>query len=650
MTTEPSRKSKKRRTRLVVQIAVAVSVVVAIYAFALPRIAEFGDVWGWIREMTWLELTTLLLLGIWNIATYWILEVASFPGLSYWRASKVVLTSTAIANTLPGGGAFGLGVSAAMYRSYGYQKSEIVTAVVTQGVWNNFVKLGMPVVALALLVLSHGASSALIVASVAGLAMLIVGLVLFWLLLRSERSARAVARWSNHVIAALRRVTRKDPPERVEEGLLGFRHQIIGLVRARWLHLTLAALVSHITLYMVLLVSLRHVGVSDAAVSWVQVLAAFAFVRLISALPVTPGGLGVVELGLTAALVAAGGNEAKIVAAVLVFRALTYMLPIPLGGLGYLAWRRGRKHRRAVPVAVGLLCLLVLGACGRGAEARSDAQGRDDAIVVGSFDFSESVLLGELYASALEENGFPVTRALDLGSREFVQPALEQGRIDLVPEYLGAAVTFVTLGRVEATSSSPEMHRVLKRELAKRDIAVLDYARAQDRNGFVVSEDTATRLNLIRISDLKPFAPELDFGGPPECPERPTCLAGLERVYGLRFREFQPLDVGGPETIAALEWAEVDVGLMFTTDPNILHKDFTLLVDNKHLQPAENVVPVLSQETIDEHGREAVEVIDSVTARLTTDELRKLNERVAIGGRSPSVVARTWLEERGLLR
>ena len=650
MTREPSQGNGKRRTRLVLQIALAATVVVAIYAFALPRVAEFGEVWGWIREMTWLELTTLLLLGIWNIVTYWILEVASFPGLSYWRASKVVLTSTAIANTMPGGGAFGLGVSTAMYRSYGYKNSEIATAVVTQGVWNNFVKLGMPVVALAILVLSHGASSALVAASVAGLAMLIVGVILFWLVLRSERSARAVARWSDRVIGALRRMSRKPPAARVEEGVLSFRHQIIGLVRARWPHLTVSALISHITLYLVLLVSLRHVGVSDAAVSWVQVLAAFAFVRLISALPVTPGGLGVVELGLTAALVAAGGNEAKVVAAVLVFRALTYVLPIPLGGLGYLAWRRGRKQRRAVPVAVGLLFLLVLGACGGDVKARPEAKAPDDAIVVGSFDFSESVLLGELYATALEEHGFPVKRALDLGSREFVQPALEQGRIDLVPEYLGAAVTFVTLGRVEATSSSSEMHRVLERELAKRDIVVLDYARAQDRNGFVVSQETATRLNLIRISDLKPFAPELDFGGPPECPERPTCLAGLEKVYGLNFREFQPLDVGGPETVAALEWAEVDVGLMFTTDPNILHKDFTLLVDNKHLQPAENVVPVLSKRAVDTHGRRAVKVINSVTAQLTTDALRNLNERVAIGGRSPSVVARTWLDERGLLR
>src|SRR5687767_6814161 len=146
MTTENTTPERERRSRtgLLLKAALAVAVIVAVYAFALPRIAEFGDVWSWIRQMTWLEATTLILLGVWNIATYWILEVASLPGLSYWRASKVVLVSTSIANTVPGGGAFGLGVSTAMYRSYGYRNSQIATALVTQGVWNNFVKLGMP--------------------------------------------------------------------------------------------------------------------------------------------------------------------------------------------------------------------------------------------------------------------------------------------------------------------------------------------------------------------------------------------------------------------------------------------------------------------------------------------------------------------------
>ena len=273
-----------------------------------------------------------------------------------------------------------------------------------------------------------------------------------------------------------------------------------------------------------------------------------------------------------------------------------------------------------------------------------------DAIVIGSFDFSESVLLAEIYATALEESGFPVAREFELGSREIVQPALEQDRIDLVPEYLGAAVTFVTLGKTTATSSSDDMHELLEEELEEKGIAVLDFARAQDQNGFVVSEETATRYNLIRLSDLKPFAPELDFGGPPECAERSTCLLGLESVYDLHFREFEPLDVGGPETVAALEGAEVDVALLFTTDPVIEEKDFVLLEDDKHLQPAENVVPFIRQEAIDRHGEEMVETIDSVTHELTTDGLRRLNERMTLRGQRPTAVAADWLRATGVIR
>jgi osmoprotectant transport system substrate-binding protein len=302
--------------------------------------------------------------------------------------------------------------------------------------------------------------------------------------------------------------------------------------------------------------------------------------------------------------------------------------------------------RRALPA----ILLLLAASCAGGVEAGTEDPVSADAIVVGSFDFSESVLLAEIYATALEEDGFVVERAFDLGSREIVQPALEQDRIDLVPEYLGAAVTFVTLGKTEATSSSEDMHAILEERLGELGIAVLDHARAEDQNGFVVSEATATQYNLIRLSDLKPFAPDLDFGGPPECAERPTCLLGLESVYGLHFREFEPLDVGGPDTVAALEGAEVDVALLFTTDPIIDEKDFVLLADDKQLQPAENVVPFLRQDVIDRHGQDVVETLDSVTHELTTDRLRKLNEHVSLRGQRPATVAEDFLRTVGVIR
>lgn len=339
--------TKGRMTRRrVIQGVLSLAVVVAIFAFALPKVADFGEVRAEITEMTWLELLTLLAVSAWNIVTYWAVMVASLPGLNYWQAMKVNQTSTAIANTMPAGGALGVGVTYGMYSSYGFTNAGIARSVVVSGIWNNFVKLGMPVIALALLVVQGAGSTGLATAAVAGLAVLAGALVLFGLTLRSDELAARVGSWSSRVFSKLRRLARKAPVADRGPSFVRFRADTVDLLRHRWIRLTVATLVSHISLYAVLLISLRHVGVSEAEVGWAEVLAAFAFVRLISALPITPGGLGVVELGLTAALVAAGGNEAEVVAAVLVYRAFTYLLPIPFGAVTYLAWRRGAERRR----------------------------------------------------------------------------------------------------------------------------------------------------------------------------------------------------------------------------------------------------------------------------------------------------------------
>ncbi|MGH2807156.1 MAG: lysylphosphatidylglycerol synthase transmembrane domain-containing protein [Actinomycetota bacterium] len=352
VTTEMAIRARRSSRGLVVrrgaQIVLAAVVVIGIYAFGLPRIAEFSDVWFAIRQMTWLEVTTLTILAFWNLFTYWLVEVASFPGLNYWQAMKVVSTSTAIANTMPGGGAFGLATTTAMYRSYGFTNSQIASCIVTQGAWNNFVKLGMPVIALALLALSGTANAGLLAASIVGVALLVFAIVLFTLTLRSERTARAVARRAGRIVASVRGMFgRARDGDTVADGILRFRSETRQLVKARWLRLTGTVLVSHVSLYLLLLVALRHVGVGESAVGWIEALAAFAFVRLISALPITPGGVGVVELGLTAALVAAGGPDAGVIAAVLVFRALSYLLPIAFGGITYIYWRKGATRRRA---------------------------------------------------------------------------------------------------------------------------------------------------------------------------------------------------------------------------------------------------------------------------------------------------------------
>lgn len=346
----PSKTSVRSR---VLQTAFSLVVVLSIFVFVLPKIASYDDVWSAIRAMTLLEVATLVLVALWNLATYWFVLVAVLPGLRLRQAAVVNQASTAIANTVPGGGALGVGVTYAIYTSWGFDKAAIALSVLVSGIWNNFAKLGFPIIALALLAIEGNADTTLIIASLLGVAMLAAVIVGFGLVLRSEALARTVGGLIGRVAAPLFRVIRRPPPAGIAEAAARFRTRAVALLHRRWIGLSLATLVSHGSLYLVLLVALRHVGVSNGDVSWAQVLAAFAFVRLISALPVTPGGLAVVELGLVAAL-AVGVDEAvrdEIVAAVLVFRFLTFFIPVPLGTAAYVAWRRNKSWRRE-PAAV----------------------------------------------------------------------------------------------------------------------------------------------------------------------------------------------------------------------------------------------------------------------------------------------------------
>jgi osmoprotectant transport system substrate-binding protein len=274
--------------------------------------------------------------------------------------------------------------------------------------------------------------------------------------------------------------------------------------------------------------------------------------------------------------------------------------------------------------------------------------GRSD-VVVASFNFPESALLAEMYAGILEERDYSVTRLINLGSRETVDPALFQGHVDLVPEYLGAALAFTTLGRSIPSSDTEAMAEKLARVLRPNGVSVTEPAEAQNQNGIVVTRETASRYGLDSISDLREEAGRLVFGGPPECPERPHCLPGLEKRYGLNFLRFQPLDVGGPATVTALETGDVDVALLFTTDPDIVARNFVLLADDRNLQPAENVVPIVRTDVLDRYGDEFKDAISEVTSRLSTLHLRELNRKIELEGLRPGTVAREWLSGEGLV-
>jgi len=264
-------------------------------------------------------------------------------------------------------------------------------------------------------------------------------------------------------------------------------------------------------------------------------------------------------------------------------------------------------------------------------------------IVIGSANFSENALVAEIYAQVLEAAGYPVERKLNVGSREVYKAALESGELDLLPEYIGSALS--ALGGTP-TSDTAATRDALAAAWADAGIAVLNPAPAQDKNGIVVRKDTADELGLTKVSDLAGHD-DLVFGGPPECPDREFCMIGLENVYGLHFAEFKPLDVGGAITVAALEGDEIQVALLFTSDGVIAAKGFVLLEDDKGLQPAENLTPVVRQEILDVYGDAFAGTLDAVSAKLTTADLSEMNKQIGIDGEDPETVAADWLAANG---
>jgi osmoprotectant transport system substrate-binding protein len=303
-------------------------------------------------------------------------------------------------------------------------------------------------------------------------------------------------------------------------------------------------------------------------------------------------------------------------------------------------------------LAVGLLMALLLLAAGCDRDRPPPGPPEDPrrpTIRLASFDFPESELLAQLYGQALGQHGFPVEQVVQLGAREVVAPALEQGKVDMVPEYLGSALNFLNDRNRVATADPALTHARLEQAFAPRGVSVLAYAPAQDRNGFVVSGDLARRHGLEKLSDLAPMATRLSFGGPPECAQRPLCLRGLEDVYKLRFARFEPMP-SRDVTAAALGTGEIDVGMIDTTDPNLLKPgaDLVQLADDKRLQPADNVVPVVRREIVDAYGPSLVRLVNAVSARLTTSDLTSLNRQVA-DGQPAAQVATAWLRAHTII-
>lgn len=338
----------RSRMRQIVRPLVSIVVIGAI-GWAARTLVDWSQVWAAIVDMSWLEITTLVIAAAWNIATYLFVMMAAMPGLSYRDAFLVGQSSTAVAATLPAGSALGVGMTYGMYASLGHSGPEIALATVLTGIWNNFVKLGLPVVAFAALAVMGDATGTELTAAVIGIGALAVAIALFATMLRSDALAARVGGWLQRLASPLLRLLRRPADPGWDQATVRFRRQTIGLLRQRWLWLTVATVVSHLSLYIVLLLALRHMDVSDQMVGWAQVLAVFSLTRLVTALPVTPGGLGLVEVAMTAGLVVAGGPRPAVVAAVLIYRVLTLFVQIPIGAVCYLYWRATAARRSPAP-------------------------------------------------------------------------------------------------------------------------------------------------------------------------------------------------------------------------------------------------------------------------------------------------------------
>jgi osmoprotectant transport system substrate-binding protein len=307
--------------------------------------------------------------------------------------------------------------------------------------------------------------------------------------------------------------------------------------------------------------------------------------------------------------------------------------------------------RRTACIGLAFVCAACVSSSGHVSSAGGEAATRHGAaITVGSFNFPESVLLAEIYGQALAAGGIHVRILPDLGPRELVDSALMTGLVQLVPEYSGSALEFVSLGQLSATSNGEATDRALAGAMAGRGLLAARPAAAQNGNAIVVTAATAARYGLRSIADLARVAPRLIFGGPPECPERAYCLRGLQQTYGLRFKAFVPLDAGGPLTLQALRAGDIAVALLFTTDPNIPAHHLVVLTDDRALQPAENITPVLRRDVVARYGSRVLALVNAVSARLTTDSLRALDAQVELDGKKPSSVAAAWLRANGLTR
>jgi putative heme transporter len=323
-------------------LAIGLIAVVVIFAFVLPKIADYGSVWDSIKTLTWPEALLLAVLTAVNIATYAPPLMAALPGLRYVPALTVTLASTASTYVAPGGAAVGMGLTFAMLRAWRFNAADVTLAVTLNSVWNQLFQFGTPALALGLLTLEGTRQHGLLLSmGLIGLGVFIIGAGSFAAALSSGRLARRLGDWAARITTWALRFIRRGPVGWDGASLEGFRGRAMLLLGRRWLWLTLATIAGQIPVFLLLLATLRIFEVPSSQVSLIEAFAAWTVGRLIGSLPFAPpGGIGLVEVGLTGLLIGFGGGAAEVTAAVLVYRALTIVPTLAIGSLAGLTYRR----------------------------------------------------------------------------------------------------------------------------------------------------------------------------------------------------------------------------------------------------------------------------------------------------------------------
>lgn len=294
---------------------------------------------------------------------------------------------------------------------------------------------------------------------------------------------------------------------------------------------------------------------------------------------------------------------------------------------------------RSALLATALALALTAVACGSSPSTSTTSKG---TITIAGFKFSEGSVLAELYGQALEHDGYKVNFKLNLGSREVVAPAIESGQIDLYIGYAATDLEYYNKGAGEATGDVNATTDKLNGHLKSLNLEALKPSSAVDQNAFAMTKANSQKYNATKLSDLASIGGQLVLGAGPECPQRPFCQPGLEKTYGIHFKDFKALDTDGPLTRAAFKNNTIQVGLVFSSDADLDSLGLVVLQDDKQLENADNVVPIIRTAAA---SSDVTKVLNAVSAGLTTAELVQLNAQVEIQHQDADAAAKSFLQQ-----